>query len=143
MPTGTVSYPSLLLQTGERYDGKMKRRDTGILGEKLARDFLKKRGYHIIETNYRCPEGEVDIIARHKDFLVFIEVRTKTSLKFGSPEESITTAKKERLRAIAAHYQQTHDHLPQSWRIDVVAVELNQKGKPSRIELIENAVGED
>ena len=121
----------------------MKRRDTGIMGEKLAKDFLKKRGYRIIETNYRCPEGEVDIIARHKDFLVFIEVRTKTSLKFGSPEESITSAKKERLRAVAFHYQQIHDNLPQSWRIDVVAVELNQKGKPSRIELIENAVGED
>ena len=121
----------------------MRRRDTGILGEKLAGDFLKKRGYRIVETNYRCPEGEVDIIARHKNFLVFIEVRTKTSLKFGSPEESITPAKKERLRAVASHYQQAHDSLPQSWRIDVVAVELNQKGKPSRIELIENAVGED
>ena len=121
----------------------MKRRDTGILGEKLARDFLKKRGYRIVETNYRCPEGEIDIIARHKDFLVFIEVRTKTSLRFGSPEESITPAKKERLRAVASYYQQTHDNLSQSWRIDVVAVELNQKGKPSRIELIENAVGED
>ncbi len=121
----------------------MKRRDTGIRGEKLARDFLKKRGYRILETNYRCPEGEIDIIARHKDFLVFIEVRAKTSLKFGSPEESITPTKKERLRATAFHYQQTHNDLPLSWRIDVVAVELNQKGKLSRIELIENAVGDD
>ena len=121
----------------------MKRRETGILGEKLARDFLKKRGYHILETNYRCPEGEIDVIARHKDSLVFIEVRTKTSLEFGSPEESITPAKKERLRAIAAQYGQTHDDLPLLWRIDVVAVELNQKGKLTRIELIENAVGDD
>ena len=120
----------------------MKRRDTGILGEKLAKDFLKKRGYRIWETNYRCPEGEVDIIAKHKDFLVFIEVRTKKSPEFGSPEESITATKKERLRAVASHYQQTHDNLPPLWRIDVVAVELNQRGKPSRIELIENAVGE-
>ncbi len=121
----------------------MKRRNTGILGEKLARDFLEKRGYHVSETNYRCSEGEVDIIARHEDSLVFIEVRTKTSLEFGSPEESITPVKKERLRAIASHYQQTHENLPQLWRIDVVAVELDHKGKPLRIELIENAVGED
>jgi putative endonuclease len=120
----------------------MKRRDTGILGEKLAKDFLKKRGYRIWEANYRCPEGEVDLIAKHKDYLVFIEVRTKKSTGFGSPEESITPAKKERLRAIAAHYRQTHDNLPPLWRIDVVAVELDRKGKPSRIELIENAVGE-
>jgi len=120
----------------------MKRRDTGILGEKLAKDFLKKRGYHILETNYRCPEGEIDIVARHKDCLVFIEVRTKTSLEFGSPEESITPAKQAKLRATAAHYQQTHNDLPLQWRIDVVAIELDQKRKPSRIELIENAVGD-
>lgn len=121
----------------------MKRRDTGILGEKLAGDFLKKRGYHVIETNYRCPEGEIDIIARHKDFLVFVEVRTKTGPEYGSPEESITTVKKERLKTVASRYCQTHENLPQSWRIDVVAVELNQRGKVSRIELIENAVGGD
>ncbi len=120
----------------------MKRRDTGILGEKLAGDFLKKRGYRIYETNYRCPEGEVDIVARHKDSLVFIEVRSKRSLEFGSPEESITPTKMERLRAVAAHYRQTHNNLPPLWRIDVVAVEIDRKGKPLRIELIENAVGE-
>ncbi len=118
----------------------MKRRDTGILGEKLAKDFLKKRGYHIVETNYRCPEGEIDIVAKHKDYLVFVEVRTKRSLEFGSPEESITSTKMERLRVTASRYQQTHNNLPPLWRIDVVAVELDQKGKPSRIELIENAV---
>lgn len=121
----------------------MKRRETGNLGEKLAQDFIKKRGYRILETNYRCPEGEIDIVARHKDSLVFIEVRTKTSREFGSPEESITSAKREKIRASAAHYQQTHDNLPSLWRIDVVAIELNQNGKPSRIELLENAVGEE
>ena len=120
----------------------MKRRDTGILGEKLAKDFLKKRGYHIWETNYRCPEGEIDIVAKHKDSLAFIEVRTKKSLEFGSPEESITPAKRERMKATAARYRQTHHNLPPLWRIDMVAVELNQEGKPSRIELIENAVSE-
>ena len=120
----------------------MKRKDTGILGEKLAKDFLKKRGYRIWETNYRCPEGEIDIIAKHRDYLVFIEVRTKKSLEFGSPEESITRAKKERMKATASHYRQTHNNLPLLWRIDVVVVELNRNGKLSRIELIENAVSE-
>ena len=120
----------------------MKRRDVGILGEKLAGDFLIKRGYHILETNYRCPEGEIDIVARHKDSLVFIEVRTKKSWQFGSPEESITPAKMARLRAVAAHYGQTHNNLPPSWRIDVVAIELDKRGQVSRIEIIENAVGE-
>jgi putative endonuclease len=121
----------------------MKRRETGILGEKLAKDYLKRRGYRIRESNYRCPEGEVDIIAEHKDYLVFIEVKTRRSLEFGSPEESITAEKRERLRAVAVYYQQAHDNLPQQWRIDVVAIELGPKNKPSRIELFENAVGED
>ena len=121
----------------------MKRRETGILGEKLAGDFLKKRGYRILETNYRCPNGEIDIVAKHKESVAFIEVRTKTSLEFGSPEESITPAKKERMRNAAFHYRQTHTELPLLWRIDVVAVEVNKKGELSRIELIENAVGDE
>ena len=120
----------------------MKRRETGILGERLAADFLRERGYRIIETNYRCPEGEIDIVARHGDSIVFVEVRTKQSRQFGSPEESITTVKKQRMRLAAARYREAHDDLPEMWRIDVVVVELKQ-GQPSRIELIENAVGED
>ncbi|MFC2010372.1 YraN family protein [Chloroflexota bacterium] len=119
----------------------MKRRDTGILGEKLARDFLKKQGYRILETNYRCPHGEIDIVARHKDTLAFIEVRTKTSTQFGSPEESVTPVKKERMRTTALYYRQTHSNMPEQWRIDFIAVEMGQKGGASRIELFENAVG--
>ncbi len=117
--------------------------DTGKRGEELARDFLKKRGFHILETNYRCPEGEVDIISRYKDCLVFTEVRTKTSQQFGSPEESITYIKKRRLIATTRHYIQKHDNQLLLWCIDFIAVELDKKGKPSRIEFIENAIGEN
>jgi putative endonuclease len=118
----------------------MSRKNTGILGERLAAEFLRERGYHVLETNYRCPEGEIDIVAQHGDSLVFIEVRTKQSKQFGTPEESITPVKKERLRQVAARYREAHDDLPEQWRIDVVVVELS-RGKPTRIELIENAVG--
>lgn len=120
----------------------MKRKETGSAGEKLAQAYLKKHGYRIIETNYRCPEGEIDIIARHKDYLVFIEVRTKRSNTFGSPEESITATKMAHLRSVASHYLQSHEKLPPLWRIDVVAVELDPSGKATRIDVIENAVGE-
>ena len=120
----------------------MKRQETGNLGEKLAAGFLQKRGYRILQTNYRCPEGEVDIVAQQKDCLVFVEVRTKRSSEFGSPEESITPAKMQKMRRVGAHYRQAHDDIPASWRIDVVAVELDRRNKPRRIELIENAVGE-
>ena len=67
-------------------------------------------------------------------------MRTKTGHGFGTPEESITPVKKERMIASAFHYRQTHNDLPESWRINVVAVELNQKGEVSRIELIVNTV---
>ena len=120
----------------------MKRQDTGNLGEKLAAEFLNEQGYTVLQTNYRCPEGEVDIVARQEDCLVFIEVRTKRGKEFGSPEESITPAKMEKLRRVAANYRQAHDDIPDAWRIDVVAVELDRQNRPLRIELIENAIGE-
>jgi putative endonuclease len=118
----------------------MKRKDIGAIGEKLARDYLKKKGYHILETNFRCRYGEIDIVAEKKESLVFVEVRTKTGIDFGSPEESVTYAKKEKLIASALFYLNTHQHLSSMWRIDFVAVELDQKGKATRIELFENAV---
>ncbi|MEA1872321.1 MAG: YraN family protein [Chloroflexota bacterium] len=118
----------------------MNRQEVGKIGEKLAQKFLKKRGYLICETNFRCREGEIDIIAQQKDCLVFVEVRTKSNLDFGTPEESITRNKKEKLITSALTYINTHQNLPALWRIDVVAIELDQKGKAKRIELIESAV---
>ena len=121
----------------------MDRQEVGKLGEKTAQKFLKKRGYRIRETGFRCPRGEIDIIAQRKDYLVFVEVRTKSNLDFGTPEESITQAKKKKLVALALTYTSTHQNLPSLWRIDVVAIELDDKGKPKRIELIENAIEQD
>ncbi len=116
------------------------RKQIGDLGEKLALKHLRKRGYRIRETNFRCREGEIDIIAQDKDYLVFVEVRTRTSSNFGTPEESVTAAKKERLISLALAYLQTHRNLPSSWRFDVVAIELDRDKQISRIELIQNAI---
>ena len=118
----------------------MDRQEVGKLGEKAAQKFLKKRGYRIRETGFRCRHGEIDIIAQKKNYLVFVEVRTKTNLDFGTPEESITQAKKEKIIASALNYTNTHQNLPPLWRIDVVAIELDDRGKTKRIEHIENAV---
>ena len=118
----------------------MKRREVGILGEKIACSYLERNGYEIIETNYRCPEGEMDIIARQGDFLVFIEVRTRRTDSAGTPEESITPLKKQRLTAIAEHYGQHREGLPSARRIDVLAIRMTRNGRVSRIELIENAI---
>ena len=118
----------------------MDRQEVGKLGEKAAQKFLKKRGYRIRETGFRCRHGEIDIIAQKRDYLVFVEVRTKSNLDFGTPEESITQVKKERLIASALTYTTSHDNLPPLWRIDFVAIELDDKGKIKRIDHIENAI---
>ncbi len=118
----------------------MDRQEVGKLGEKAAQKFLKKRGYKIRETGFRCRHGEIDIVAQQKDCLVFVEVRTKSNLDFGSPEESLTQGKKDKLIASGLSYITTHQNLPAQWRIDMVAVELDENGKTKRIELIENAI---
>jgi putative endonuclease len=121
----------------------MNRQETGKVGEKAAQRFLKKHGYRIRETGFRCRYGEIDIVAQRKDCLVFVEVRTRSGPDFGTPEESITQAKKEKLIASAWSYVTSHDNLPQLWRIDVIAIELDDQGKPERIEHIENAIEQD
>src|SRR4030042_4257402 len=98
----------------------MDRQEVGKRGEKAAQKFLKKRGYRIRETGFRCRHGEIDIVAQKKDCLVFVEVRTKTSSAFGTPEESMTAAKKKKLVATALAYINDHDKLPAQWRIDFV-----------------------
>ncbi len=118
----------------------MNRKALGELGERWAKKYLEQNGYRIREANFRCREGEVDIIAQHKDCLVFVEVRTRTGSGFGTPEESVTAAKQEKLVSVAMSYLQTHDDLPTEWRIDVVAVEVATNGRVVRTELIQNAV---
>ena len=118
----------------------MNRKALGEMGEGWAREYLERRGYCIREVNFRCREGEIDIVAEHEDCLVFVEVRTKTGARFGTPEESVTAAKQEKLVSLAMSYLQSHNDLPCGWRIDVVAIEVNSKGRVVRTELIQNAV---
>ena len=118
----------------------MNRKAVGELGERWARKHLERNGYRIRETNFRCREGEIDIVAQHGDSLVFVEVRTKTGSAFGTPEESVTATKQEKLASVAMSYLQTHGDLPTEWRIDVVAIEVSPKGRVVRTELIQNAV---
>ena len=118
------------------------RKQTGGSAEDLAIKYLRKHDYKILETNFRCRYGEIDIITTKKDYLVFIEVRAKKNLSFGSPEESVTDIKKERLATLADYYLQTHQNLSAQWRIDVVAIELDSKNHVTRLDIIENAIEE-
>ena len=80
----------------------------GQEGEKLAVQYLKRLGYRIICRNYRCPLGEIDIIARHGGVLVFVEVKSRSSQTFGSPGMAVTLAKQRKLSQVAWHYLQDH-----------------------------------
>jgi len=75
----------------------MKSSELGRIGEITAVDYLKHHKFHIRETNFRCHFGEIDIIAEYKKYLVFVEVRTRCDISYGTPEESITRIKKKRL----------------------------------------------
>jgi putative endonuclease len=118
----------------------MNRQELGAAGEKIAREYLKKHGYKVTETNYRGRHGEIDIVSQKNKAVVFVEVRTRSSDAFGTPEESITRSKREKLVASALEYLTSHPGLPEDWRIDVLAIELDDVGKVRRIEQVENAV---
>lgn len=116
-----------------------KRKHIGRQGEEIAVAYLIGKGYEVIERNWRCAVGELDIIARNEDSLVFVEVRTRRGARFGSAEESITPVKQRRLVELAHSYLQKTTPSQPSWRIDVIAVQLGP-GLP-RINHLENAVG--
>ena len=116
------------------------RRDLGAFGERLAAAHLEAKGYRIRERNFRCPEGEIDIVAEDGDCLVFVEVRARRGDALGTPAESVTAAKERRLVAVATAYLQEHDSLPANQRIDVVTVELTPQGRLLAVRHIEGAV---
>ena len=111
----------------------------GKSGEEFAARFLIDSGLTIVTRNYRCPKGEMDIIARDAEALVFIEVRTRRSSYRGWGEESITPRKAQRLQAIASYYvmQQGYKNWP-SLRFDVVAI--RQVGESSEVNWIKAAL---
>lgn len=118
------------------------RQSLGRRGEQLAAGKLSALGYEIVARNFRCPLGEIDLVARIGETWVFAEVRTRRGRKFGAPEESITPRKKSHLIAAAQTYLQLHDLPDCNWRIDLVAVELTSGGELLRVDVIENAVNE-
>jgi putative endonuclease len=116
------------------------RQALGQRGEELAVTELIRRGYAIRTRNWRCRAGEIDIVAEHAGWLVFVEVRTRRGRAMGSPEMSITPTKQARLIQVAQSYLAEFEPQALDWRIDVVAIELSPGGKLLRIDVYENAV---
>jgi putative endonuclease len=99
---------------------------TGVLGEELAARYLAGAGLQLLDRNWRCRRGELDVVARDGDALVFVEVKTRTSLRFGTPLEAVDARKALRLRRLAALWLRAHptagSSRPRVLRFDVVAV---------------------
>lgn len=114
----------------------------GRRGEDAAAAHLARTGYTLIARNWRCAAGEIDMVARMGDQLVFVEVRTRRGGAW-SPEESVGPTKAGRLRALAYTYLADAGLPAESpWRIDVIAVEVDASGQITRLEQIEYAVAD-
>jgi putative endonuclease len=119
----------------------------GKWGESLAAEYLVAKGFIILGRNIRTPYGEIDLLARlpgkysqERDLLAFVEVKTRATPAFGYPEESVNTRKRAHLLSSAQYYMQEHPELDGDWRIDVIAIQRLDEGKPVEITHFENAV---
>lgn len=115
----------------------MRRIRTGKQGEELAVAHLRKAGYKIVARNYRCLYGEMDVIARDGDTIVFIEVKSRKSETFGQPQEAVGLEKRKKLSRISLHYIQQKRLEACNARFDVIAVKMSPD--ENRIDLIRNA----
>ncbi len=127
---------------GEEPKSSVSARQVGHVGERLARVHLEAKGYRILDANYRCPWGEVDLVAQDGPIYAFVEVRTRRGGAYGSPEESLVSGKAQRLMLTAQHYLERHDldSAETSWRIDLVAIRLGPGRRVLSIRHLENVV---
>lgn len=96
----------------------------------------------MLERNFRCRYGEIDIVAEDEHDLVFVEVKTRRGVAYGRPEEAVTLRKQRKLIELALYYLDLHACSERSWRIDVVAVQLSPAGKFEEIRIYQHAVSE-
>lgn len=106
-----------------------KNSDLGQQGERIALELLKEQGYRILEKNFRTRLGEIDIIARHKDTICFVEVKTRKSLTHGVPQESVVPAKRHKLAQVALCYLKQKKLFSLKARFDVVAITRSGQGE--------------
>jgi putative endonuclease len=115
----------------------LSRINTGKRGEEIAIRHLQKLGYRILERNYRCPLGEIDVVARDEDAIVFVEVKSRKTEEFGDPELAVGKTKQKKMSLLALYYLAQKNRFPEDARFDVVAVKILPSG--TEVKLIRNA----
>lgn len=116
----------------------MNKRRFGIIGEKIAQDYLRNKGYEILETNFYTKRGEIDIIVRKDKFIIFVEVKTRTNLNFGTPSMAVNSTKKKRIKNTAKIFLYINRLSKYDVRFDVVEVFI--KDGKCKINHIERAM---
>lgn len=117
----------------------MDNKTLGRIGEDTAVKFLRRNGYRILYRNWRCRLGEIDIIAQEKDFLVFIEIKTRRSLLFGPGYSSVNAVKRSKLITLAQAFLKKCGLDDKPCRIDIVSLDVDENNKPTDINLIKDA----
>jgi len=117
------------------------RRNLGARGEALALSYLRNQGFKFIDRNFACPFGEIDLIFVDKKTLVFVEVKTRWSLKYGNPSESVTKRKLQSIVTTGAIFRKVFSNLPETMRVDVVAIEVTNDGSLLSLRHIKNVTG--
>ena len=113
----------------------------GSVGEHHARLILERKGMTFVESNWRAPSGEIDLVMRDGEFLVMVEVKVRRGERAGTAEESISRSKATRLLATGEWYMAAHpEQIDRPWRIDLVAITLDGRGVVIRVQHIEEAV---
>lgn len=112
----------------------------GAEGEGLAGKFLEKDGYTILQYNFSCRYGEIDIIALDKDILCFVEVKSRFSLLYGYPKEAVTCFKLEKLYKCAEYFMLKHNISDINCRIDVIEVYFNYNNNLYKINHLKNVI---
>ena len=113
----------------------MNNKEKGDLGEKLAREYLIKNKFDILDSNYKAETGEIDIVSKYNDEIIFVEVKSRNSINYGYPSEAINSTKKSRIINTAKYYILEKNIINTSIRFDVIEVYL----KKNKINHIENA----
>jgi putative endonuclease len=120
-------------RAGDRRPPDLRRKALGAHGEAVVARWYRERGYEVLARNWRCREGELDLIVCHGRLVVFCEVKTRTSTAFGTPAEAVTHDKRRRIRHLAARWLDDAPWRPREIRFDVASVMGN------RIEVLEGA----
>jgi putative endonuclease len=119
---------------------KNSRQVIGKWGENVASEYLSNRGWTMIARNLRTPYGELDLIARKGDVLVFFEVKTRTNQAYGLPEQAVTRAKAVHLLESSQFFLQQHPEMEGDWRVDVIAIQGKPDAPGTRIVWFENVL---